>query len=146
MTQVNEKELKKLDDIVHRIIFTSQSNSELFFNNGKKGLTTIEVTIIDLVSKYPDIILKDIISMLHIPNSTLTNAINRLEKKELVKRIISEKDKRSYGLQLTDKGKQAEELHIMYEKELFKRILSPLTTKEREDFIFILNKIMDNIE
>ncbi|MFR1710195.1 MAG: MarR family winged helix-turn-helix transcriptional regulator [Clostridium sp.] len=109
-------------------------------------LTTMEIGIIRIVYEREDIILKEICTMLDIPKSTLTSAIDRLEKLNYVNRTISKRDRRSYGLQLTDEGQAVKDEHLAFEKKLYGYILSALDTKdEREEFLKLFKKIVENI-
>ncbi len=144
MDDVSMDQVEVLDRIYHKLIFISQQKDFQLFNNRLKDVTTIEISILEIVENNPDIILKDIIEELRVPSSTLTNAINRLEKRNLIKRVISQRDRRSYGLELTEEGKLAQKEHKEGEKILYKKILNPLTRKERDVFLRCLNKITNN--
>ena len=144
MDLIDKIELQTLDNIYHDMIFISlRKESSIFFSDEFKGVTPIEIAILELVDKNPSIILKDIIKVLHLPNSTLTNAINRLEKRTLVRRVISQRDKRSFGLELTEKGELAQKEHKEGETKLYKRILNSLTDEERKIFLKCLHKIIN---
>lgn len=110
-------------------------------------LSTNEITILDIVSKKPDVILKEIIAYLNLPKSTLTNTINRLEKKGYLIRVINKTDLRSYGLSLTTKGQTAQEQHKAYESVVFQQALLALDTEEERDTLLnLMNKIIGNIK
>lgn len=145
MDKITSDEIKTLDEIYHKLVFANQKKETDIFDDKLKGATTIEVSILEMVDNNPDIILKEIVDKLGVPSSTLTNAINRLEKKNLIKRIISQKDKRSYGLELTDDGRLAQEEHRRGESILYKKILGPLNKDERKVFLQCLKKITDNL-
>lgn len=109
-------------------------------------LSTVEISIIQMVSDDENILLKDISQQLSLPKSTLTHIIDRLEKKGYLCRKISQRDLRSYGLKLTSKGQLAQNEHIKYEKFIFSGILQALDSdNEREQFICLLKKIQVNL-
>ena len=89
--------------------------------------------------------IKDILKNLNVPNSTMTNAINRLAKKGLIKRMINDDDLRSFELQLTPYGKSAVILHLSAEAAVFEKLLSPLTEEERNTFVKLFDKIVSQI-
>lgn len=123
-----------------------QSNRLNICTKKLEGTTVLEVNILKIVQKNPDIILKEISEFLKIPSSTLTSAINRLEKRNLIKRIISERDLRSFGLTLTDEAKQALNEHYKQEEILICSMLEVFEDeKERNDFIKLFKKLVDNI-
>jgi Transcriptional regulators len=109
-------------------------------------LSTIEIGIINIVSKKPDVILKEICSYLDIPKSTLTNAINRLENRNYINRVISKRDRRSFGLLLTEEGKIAQKEHLDFENIVYGRIINSLDTdEERKELFRLMKKIVENI-
>jgi len=147
MNNSNKNQIEEFSELWHLMIKKSNFSKieEQFprFN----GLTTIEISIISIVSKSPDVILGEIISILDIPKSTLTNAIDRLEKRNYINRIISKRDKRSYGLKLTEEGHIAQKEHIDFEYTVYGRLLNALDTEEEKQELFkLLRKIVNNIE
>ncbi|WP_160673187.1 MarR family winged helix-turn-helix transcriptional regulator [Clostridium sp. C8-1-8] len=112
-----------------------------------KGLTTTEISIISIVSKNPEVILGEICAELDIPKSTLTSAIDRLEKRKYINRIISKRDRRSYGLELTEEGVLAQKEHIDFEYKVYGKLLNSLTSfEERAELIRLLKTIVTNID
>lgn len=131
----------------HRIIdLDSGFGLDKLFPNFHE-LSTTEISIIQIISEEKDVLLKDISQKLHLPKSTLTNTINRLEKKDYLHRIISKHDLRSYSLELTSRGLQAQKEHIEYETLIFTGILQALNSdEERSELIRLLNIITNNLE
>ncbi len=106
------------------------------------GISPMDLHIIRMTHENPDVILKDIRDDLQIPQSTLTSAIDRLEKRGLVKRIISGRDRRSYGLKLTKKGRVTSDEHNRIDREGSRLILEALGDEtEAERFIDMLSRI-----
>ncbi|MDU1411333.1 MAG: helix-turn-helix domain-containing protein [Clostridium sp.] len=109
-------------------------------------LSSMEIKIIEIVYSKEDVIFKEICSILDIPKSTLTSAIDRLERLNYVTRVISKRDRRSYGLILTDEGYEVQSEYLAFEKKLSGYILSGLDTdEEREMLLELLRKIANNI-
>lgn len=109
-------------------------------------LSTTEIEIIRIISEKEDIIIRDILDIVKVPKSTFTNMINRLEKCGLINRLISDKDKRSYKLELTDDGKSVQKEHIEFERTVYGKIIMSLDTfEEREELLKLMRKIADNI-
>lgn len=109
-------------------------------------LNNMEIEIIEIVYYKKDVILKEICTMLDIPKSTLTSAIDRLEKLNYVNRTISKRDRRSYGLELTDEGYKVQNEYSAFERRLSGDILSALDTdEEKQQLMELLRKIVDNI-
>lgn len=109
-------------------------------------LNTMEIRIINIVYNSEDVILKEICTELAIPKSTLTSAIDRLERLNYINRVISSRDRRSYGLRLTEEGYRVQNEHSAFEKKLYGVLLDALdTNEERELLMQLLRKIVRNI-
>jgi len=109
-------------------------------------MNTTELAIIRIISEKEDVIIKDIIEVLNLAKSTLTSIIDRLEKRNLIVRTISKRDRRSYRLELTEHGKMVQDDHIKFEEEVYGKIITALDTyEEREEFLKLIRKIGENI-
>ena len=110
------------------------------------NLTSMEVSLINMVYGTEDIILKEICAQLDIPKSTLTSAIDRLERMNYINRIISIRDRRSYGLKLTEEGCRVRDEQLAFERKLYGYLLNALdTNEERELLMQLLRKMINNI-
>lgn len=112
-----------------------------------KGITSSELSVLKAASKYPNSALKEIGEYLDIPGSTLTSIVDRLEKRNLVRRTINKENRRSYALELTKDGIELSNQHEEAEKELWEKVLMSLNEDvERETLINLLDKISKGIE
>lgn len=112
-----------------------------------KELSTVEIGIINVVSLKPDIIFREICEEFDLPKSTLTNIIDRLENHGYLKRTISQIDRRSYGLKLTEEGILVEKEHIDYENEMLSGLFNALDTEEEKRmFLNLVEKIVKKLE
>ncbi len=88
------------------------------------------------------LILKEIREELGIPQSTLTSAIDRLENRGLVRRMISDRDRRSFVPEVTGAGRRVQKKHDRIDEEVAAKLLGLLDTEEeREAFLQMLTKI-----
>jgi DNA-binding MarR family transcriptional regulator len=110
-----------------------------------KGISKMELHILLLVQARPDIVLGEIRDRLDVPNSTLTGVIDRMEKQGLVRRTISARDRRSYGLELTEKGKGVRREHDRVLRTIATSMLSTLDDEERKTFTVLLSKVADGM-
>lgn len=139
------KQIEELSELWHLMMRKSDFRKIEGQFSRINGLTTIEISIISIVSKNPDVILGEIGTVLDIPKSTLTNAVDRLEKRNYINRIISKRDRRSYGLELTEEGHLAQQEHIDFEKEVYGQLLEALDTKEeKQELLKLLRKIVSS--
>ena len=143
---ITQEEIKGIDRVWHELILAIQKTSEELWKDKLLGISTIEISILSLIEQKPDMKLKEISDRLLIPGSTLTSAVDRLEKRGLLNRVIHPKDRRSFGLALTVEGNLAQAEHRESEKILWKRILGAYDTKaERKELIRLLQILSDNM-
>ncbi len=147
--------MTKLEELVSKMDYCTHKYVKLYNTKYKQELkpkelnnfTAIELGILNLIQWKEDRTLKEIGGVLAAPNSTLTSAIDRLEKKEVLYRTIHPKDKRTFKLELTKKGKEIIKLRIDHKKKILSKILLALDDdQERELFLHLLEKIYSNIQ
>ncbi len=147
MNKVNKEQFQRFDDVMHKIYKRLRKLHGDIDTMFPGGITSSELSVLKVASKYPDAALKEISKYLDVPGSTLTSIVDRLEKRNLVKRVISKKNRRSYSLELTQEGIKISELHEAAEKELWKKVLGALEMDtERDTLINLLDKISRGIE
>ncbi len=107
--------------------------------------TPIELNLIMLVGNTKDMLIREFLDVIKVPKSTLTSTINRLEKREYIERVINPRDKRSFGLILTEKGEQFMNLYIEYQSEMGAKILKVLSDDEQYQLLQLLKKISASV-
>lgn len=143
--EITQREVEALDAVWHRLTHLIHRVSEEVWRD-LRGMTMPEIAVLNIIETKPDVILKDIIRILNIPNSTLTSTIDRLEKRGLIRREISQRDRRSFGIVLTEEGRAAQDEHKRGEAILWKRVLGAYdTAKERMELIENLEKMADHL-
>ncbi|AWI04722.1 MarR family winged helix-turn-helix transcriptional regulator [Clostridium drakei] len=147
MNKINEEQFQRFDTVMHKIYKRLRQLHGDIDTMFPGGITSNELSVLKVASKYPDAALKEISRYLDVPGSTLTSIVDRLEKRNLVKRIISSKNRRSYSLELTQEGIKISELHEVAENQLWKKVLGALDEDcERNTLINLLDKISKGIE
>ncbi|MHB8061862.1 MAG: MarR family winged helix-turn-helix transcriptional regulator [Ruminiclostridium sp.] len=139
--------IQSLNKLWHKLIkLTKYKQIEQQFEKFKE-LSSLEIGIINRISRNPDIIFREICEAYSLPKSTLTNVIDRLEKRGYLKRIISQRDRRSYSLELTEKGALVQKEHLEYENELLGKVINALNTEEEKQMLLnLFGKIIENLE
>jgi DNA-binding MarR family transcriptional regulator len=66
-----------------------------------------------------------------VPSGTMTNRLDRLERKGLVERVRHPTDRRSMEVQLTEKGRKLADEAVTLHVENEERMLEPLSERER---------------
>ena len=140
---VQPEEISRFDGIYHNLLRANHT-SDLEYPEALKGLSTIDISVLSIAATTPSIMIREIAGKLRVPNSTLTSSINRLEKQGIASRVISPRDRRSFCLELTDKGRAVQKTHTDFEAAYFRLILSKLPSgEERRVFMDLLEMIAD---
>jgi DNA-binding MarR family transcriptional regulator len=144
-------EIYSQDDIdalsrIHHTIYYKMLHSNFEDNFPKiKGLTSLEMGVLGVLSEFPGEMLRDIAERLAVPKSTLTSVIDRLERRGYINRTISRNDRRSFELLLTEDGKCAQQQHIESEQTGYKQIVDALDTPEEiAELIRLLGKVAEH--
>lgn len=146
MDREYERQVNELSEIWHSMIVESNYKDMESKFPRIQGLSTTELGVLRIVSEKENVIIKDILEILKVPKSTLTNVINKLEKCNLINRAINNRDKRSYRLVLTDEGILTQKEHIEFEKTVYVKIMLSLDNyEEREQLLGLMRKIAVNV-
>ncbi|MBU3184257.1 MarR family transcriptional regulator [Clostridium estertheticum] len=146
MDQEYKRQVDELNKLWHFMIVSSNYKDIESKFLRIQGLRNNELTILRIISEKENVIIKDILEVLNVPKSTLTSMIDRLEKRNLIIRTLSNKDRRSYKLELTKEGNMAQEEHSKFEEEVYGKIMLSLDTYEdRENLLKLIRKMAYNI-
>lgn len=126
---------KLLEDELNRNmnnINITRSQMDLIIYTFLKNKAGIEVNQVDIEKE------------LNIKNPTVTGIINRLEKKDYIRREQSKKGSNFKSIVVTDKGialiNEGQKIADKVEKKVF----SVLSKEEKEELIRLLSKVIDN--
>lgn len=143
----NKAYIDSFSKIWHKLLKLSYDSSDIEKFKEMKQLSHVEVSIISLIYDNPDIIIREMCEKMDVPKSSMTNMIDRLEKKNYLTRVISKRDRRSFGLKLTEGGIKIQKQHEEYEKCIFNEIIGALNTdEEKETFLKLTDKIANNLK
>jgi len=116
------------------------------FDKDEYRLSDIEREIILHMYYNPGISLKEVSAHLDVPGSTLTSALDRLEKKGLMSRIKKEDDKRSFRLMPTDKGQAMLDRKDVLHERVFTDVLSVLNAEEQTQFLELMGNVRGRLK
>lgn len=126
---------QNLEKLVHELFH------QLYLQKRNNGHMT-QGKILKLLYKKGDISQKDMQDMLHIQSGSMSEIINKLERKELLIRIRDESDKRKMILHLTEKGKKDVETYTQNYKNDVIQYFDVLSIEEKENLETILQKLL----
>lgn len=107
------------------------------------GLTTAQNHTIEIVGHEGAIKMRKLADKLGVTTGTLTVSIDRLEEKELLRRVPHQSDRRSYLIELTDKGQEIFKKHHSHHLNLTREIMTDFSEKEQSDFYIAIKKVMN---
>lgn len=122
--------VKAFNDLLHVVQFKLRFDRLYQSSEQLKDFPPVDLHLLRLVSAHPDLILREVREELDIPQSTLTSAIDRLEKRGFVERLISQRDRRSFILRLTDEGRRIQDEHDRIDEMVVRRLLELFETEE----------------
>jgi DNA-binding MarR family transcriptional regulator len=142
-----EEMMCKTNQLLHGLVFSLHMDNLGFWSEDLNDIQPVELHLMKMISETPDIIIGEIRSTLGVPGSTMSSIVNRLEKKGLLRRIISARDRRSYGLKLTPKGIKKHAEHERVDLLMAEKILETLNDeKEIETLIMLLSRVVQNLK
>ncbi len=96
------------------------------------NLSAPQMRTICVIGRNKDIRMKDIADRMELTTGTVTVMIDRLQDMGLVERSRNEKDRRSYKILLSEKGRAYYEEHRKRQKELVRKLAAKVSQNDRE--------------
>lgn len=106
------------------------------------GLTPAQMHTIEVIGHHRDMRMKELAVRLGVTTGTLTVAVDKLEKLELVARVPHDSDRRSYYVILTRSGRELFEEHHRFHREFTGEISLGLTGDEVSQLSSLLDKVL----
>jgi DNA-binding MarR family transcriptional regulator len=113
--------------------------------NLQEGVTSQQAAILRILKHEGTVPMNKIAEQLQVSKPNITGLINRLEKKNLVEKEESNKDKRSITIKLTKTGNALQEKINQKYSALIKTGLNTLPTTEQEKLANNLTKLVKEI-
>lgn len=133
----------QLMEKMHRFISLMRRTAHFHHRQDETSFSThhAQGRLLSLIFSKQSISQKELVDLLDIRPSSLSELLKKLESKELIERTPSEQDKRNMTVTLTAQGKsiveQMERSRTDFEENVFKM----LSAEERETFASLLDKI-----
>ncbi|MDV4152749.1 MarR family transcriptional regulator [Clostridium sp. AL.422] len=137
-----QKDLSVVNELLVKIFNEILQIEEKTLKNGHfSDLSVREMHTIEAIGSKEKRMMSEVAQDLGITVGTLTTSINRLIKKEYVKRSRIEEDRRVVLVELTKKGKVAQRLHERFHNEMVRSMMDCLSENEKEIMITSLGKL-----
>ncbi|MBI9086990.1 MAG: MarR family transcriptional regulator [Desulfobacterales bacterium] len=138
----DDNQIQAVDNLLHQLLWGLHLKRLDAWTPELESIGALGLHVLKLAGEKEDIILGEIREILAVPHSTLTSIINRLEGRNLLERTVSRRDRRSFGLALTDEGRRVQCDHDRLDRELALTMLSALDTDdERDTFVTLIEKM-----
>jgi DNA-binding MarR family transcriptional regulator len=105
------------------------------------ALNALDAQTLVFIGDNPGCGIGDVARYLNVAMTTMSSAIDRLVRKDLIERGRPEEDRRSAALTATDTGRQAIEDHVAAYREACRMMLRSLDPKEQRELIRLTEKI-----
>ncbi|WP_129689372.1 MarR family winged helix-turn-helix transcriptional regulator [Gottfriedia acidiceleris] len=141
MLTENDKLL--LDDLTSLMIRV-RKNWQKTDEEVKNSLTPPKYLLLYLIYKNQKITASELGRQIGLSSGSITTAVNKLVNNHLISRKRDIRDRRVTWLELTDEGKRLIEEIFNFRQELWLTLFENLSHSERDQFRFLLNKLISN--
>ncbi len=134
---------EQLADVRDFIMFLGEKfkNSTADFEDFSK-CSIQEITVLKILAQRGSLVVKEIACRLNnISLSSLTRVLDRLEESEYITRTLNREDRRSFRIQLTEKGGKLAEAYQHKFELMAQGVLEALTPAERMILIELYSKV-----
>lgn len=128
-------------NLLHR---ACQRVDDLFLANpSEHGITPRQYAVLRALATNTDVSQTDISDVSGIDRSTLADIVRRLVGRGLVQRKRTKADARMYAVRLSDAGRNALASAALAARSADSNLLAPLSSIEREQFLAMLDRVVE---
>jgi DNA-binding MarR family transcriptional regulator len=127
----------------HLIRRAHQFSTAVFMEEAKSvALTPVQFSALIVICDRPGVDAKRVSDLIFFDPSTIGNVLDRLERRGLIVRKPGIKDRRTKRLFLTAAGDTVIKKIVRTIPEISRRILAPLSARERQQFLSLLSRLV----
>ncbi|HEY7331238.1 MAG TPA: MarR family transcriptional regulator [Gemmataceae bacterium] len=130
-----------MHDLVQDILKQFQYVNAAAANGPHAELNVQELRVVEFLGNEGPKMMRELAEHLAVAVNSMTNIVDNLEHKELVRRHRSEEDRRVVRVELTDAGREIYQSSVELNLRLFRTMLGALTEDEQEIFMVLFRKI-----
>ena len=125
---------------LERLISTQLMASKL------SELQTRELFALDILAESPWISMSELAEKLNAAPNTTTGIVDRMVRRQLVRRRQSEKDRRVVKIALTNKGEDIHRFYIKLHQDYTEGLLDVFTDREAQEYVTLIEKLVEKLE
>lgn len=111
----------------------------------ESGLSLPHMHAVELLGIYGTMKMRDLCARLGVTTGTLTVTVDKLEKAGLVERVANPEDRRSWTIELTEAGRQTQQQHSTFHKNLVAEATANFTEEEITQFASYIRRFVENM-
>ena len=133
----------KYTDCINYLLTIAQHEVFLHFSEelSQFGITPGQYGVLACLWNKPKLTPKEIASILHVENSTISGVLDRMQRRGLINRLLNPENHRSIYVEATEKGQALQEPVHRKMDELNDMILHNFTKPERAELQNMLRRI-----
>ena len=105
-------------------------------------LTAVQMLALVTIAEKPGIDATRLSEIIDFDRATIGGVVDRLERKGLIRRAVSQQDKRSKIMKATPAGRALLEISLPRVERVQERLLAPLTPEERKTFLRLIQLVI----
>ncbi|MCP4727574.1 MAG: MarR family transcriptional regulator [bacterium] len=137
----NRKKALELHSSLNILTEEIYRQSQSFFSTEMANYSATEINIWKILGIKGKCKMRDISSILKIPNSTTTSIVDRMVKNEIVERSRSEEDRRVVFISLTEKGNKNWKMVLEQIINVYEYMLSLLSDEDQDELLRLFKKM-----
>ena len=142
---VNIEELSVSDKLFLLYCLTIKTEKEQLAKSKFNDLSINDLHVIHIISLKENITCSQIANLLSFSRAALSKTMDKLEKLNYIKRVPNSKDRRSYLIKLTKKGRLLRRLHNSQHIKYTESLIKDLNLEEKEKLNYSLNKVINHV-
>lgn len=137
---------KNLAQLLSSILHLSEVlEEEMKQKSNLNLLTSRQLYCIELIKNMQNPSLTELAEKMNIAKASISVMIERLEKRNFLYKVTSDKDRRSAHVHLSEEGETAASLHAELHKRIAELLTEEMTESEQEILIVLLNKSVKSL-
>ena len=110
------------------------------------NVTPEQYLVLDILWEKQSLSQQNIADIIQKDKNSVTKIIDSLEKKQLVRRVMDQKDRRINKIELTDEAISLEKVTTDVAIKFMNDAIKGIDNKDLDSFVYVMRQIKDNLE